>query len=307
MKKLTAYLVLSLLALPVFAQQPQHSETPSPILHSTVFTAQDGLLSINLMDHVFVGYNIVDADAFTPNGGGELSLNALALNVSPAPSFGFQVGMDCKWQFFSTHDSRFYLDKNKIPQVIHYPIPTPENTAQAQSSSALPEDLSHITYIGEEALMHTSIAGILTIPEGLETLGRRAFYDNDKLTEVVWAHTPATMGVEIFSSCNKIERVTFADALDIPALMFNGCDLLSDIVFDASVTSIGEGAFGSCKALKSLTLPPSVTYLANSAFAYCTALETIILSDNITYIGEGAFSNCSALEEIVLPAKLETM
>jgi hypothetical protein len=73
MKKLTAYLVLSLLALPVFAQQPQHSETPSPILHSTVFTAQDGLLSINLMDHVFVGYNIVDADAFTPNGGGELS------------------------------------------------------------------------------------------------------------------------------------------------------------------------------------------------------------------------------------------
>ena len=140
MKKLTAYLVLSLLALPVFAQQPQHSETPSPILHSTVFTAQDGLLSINLMDHVFVGYNIVDADAFTPNGGGELSLNALALNVSPAPSFGFQVGMDCKWQFFSTHDSRFYLDKNKIPQVIHYPIPTPENTAQAQSSSALPEE-----------------------------------------------------------------------------------------------------------------------------------------------------------------------
>ena len=181
------------------------------------------------------------------------------------------------------------------------------NDAFVNSSKFVPEDLSHITYIGEEALMHTSIAGILTIPDGLETLGRRAFYDNDKLTEVVWAHTPATMGVEIFSSCNKIERVTFADALDIPALMFNGCDHLSDIVFDASVTSIGEGAFGSCKALKSLTLPPSVTYLANSVFSYCTGLQTLNLSDNITYIGEGAFSNCSALEEIVLPAKLETM
>ena len=138
MKKLTAFLFMGLLALPVFAQQPQKEETPTPILRSNVFTAQDGLLSINLMDHVFFGYNIVDSDAFTPNGGGELSLNALALNVSPAPSFGFQVGMDCKWQFFSTHDSRFYLDKNKIPQVIAYPIPTPGN--QAQASNALPEE-----------------------------------------------------------------------------------------------------------------------------------------------------------------------
>ena len=40
MKKLTAFLVTGLLALPVFAQQPKDPETPSPILHSTVFTAQ---------------------------------------------------------------------------------------------------------------------------------------------------------------------------------------------------------------------------------------------------------------------------
>ena len=138
MKKLTAFLVTGLLALPVFAQQPQQQETPSPILHSTVFTAQDGLLSINLMDHVFFGYNIVDSDAFTPNGGGELSLNALALNVSPAPSFGFQVGMDCKWQCFSTRDSRFFLDKTKVPQVTPYPIPVPETPATEQEAAQEP-------------------------------------------------------------------------------------------------------------------------------------------------------------------------
>ncbi len=152
MKTLTAFFVTSLLALPIFAQQPQKQETPSPILRSTVFSAQDGLLSINLMDHVFFGYNIVDADAFTPNGGGELSLNTLALNVSPAPSFGLQVGMDCKWQFFSTKDSRFFLDKDKIPQVIHYPIPTPGNSAQEQTTPALPEESMTSKYRGS---LHT--------------------------------------------------------------------------------------------------------------------------------------------------------
>ena len=181
------------------------------------------------------------------------------------------------------------------------------NDAFVNSSKFVPEDLSHITYIGEEAFQHTNIAGILTIPDGLETLGRRAFYDNDKLTEVVWAHTPATMGVEILADCDYITTVTFADDIAIPASMFNSCDRLSTIVFDASVTTIGDNAFGACKALTSLTLPPSVTYLGNSVFSYCTGLQTLNLSDNITYIGEGAFSTCTALEEIVLPAKLETM
>ena len=156
MKKLTAYLVLSLLALPVFAQQPQRSETPSPILHSTVFSAQDGLLSISLMDHVFVGYNIVDSDAFTPNGGGELSLNTLVLNISPLSNFSAQVGMDCKWQFFSTHDSRFFLDKTKIPQVTPYPIPTGQGqvqeVAQEQTTPALPEESMTSKYRGS---LHT--------------------------------------------------------------------------------------------------------------------------------------------------------
>ena len=163
---------MGLLALPVFAQQPQQQQpekkTSTALLSSAVFTAQDGLLSLCLMDHVFFGYNIVDSEAFTPNGGGELSLNALALNVSPAPSVNLQVGMDCKWQFFSTEDSRFFLDESKIPQVMGYP-PKPEtpNTtpeqgqpqtqAQTQASEqpatpTLPEEMMTSKYRGS---LHT--------------------------------------------------------------------------------------------------------------------------------------------------------
>lgn len=124
MKRLTAYLVMSLLALPVFAQQPARPAptTPTTLLSSVVFTAEDGLLSINLLDHVFVGYSIAESEAFTPHGGGELAINALSLNFEPMPAVNLSVGMDCKWQFFSTRDSRFYLDLQKIPQVTEWPL-----------------------------------------------------------------------------------------------------------------------------------------------------------------------------------------
>ncbi|MBO4843977.1 MAG: leucine-rich repeat domain-containing protein [Bacteroidales bacterium] len=174
-------------------------------------------------------------------------------------------------------------------------------------SKFVPDDMSHITSIGEEAFQHIGISGPFTLPEGLTYLGRRAFHDNDGLTEVTITHTPETMGIEIFSSSNNITTVTFADDIDIPNNMFNGCDKLTTINFDAVVTSIGVGAFGSCRALTSLTLPSSVTYIGESAFAYCSGLEEFNFSDNITYIGEGAFSNCTSLETVVLPANLETM
>jgi hypothetical protein len=136
MKRLTAYLVMSLLALPVFAQQPARPAptTPTTLLSSVVFTAEDGLLSINLLDHVFVGYSIAESEAFTPHGGGELAINALALNIEPMPAVNLSVGMDCKWQFFSTRDSRFYLDLQKIPQVTEWPLKK-DKTASGQSQT----------------------------------------------------------------------------------------------------------------------------------------------------------------------------
>lgn len=125
---------MGLFALPVFAQQPGPT-TRSSIISSSVFTAQDGLFSLCLLDHILFGYNIVDSDAFTPHGGGELAINALALNVNPLPSVALQAGLDCKWQSFSTRDSRFYLDKVKIPQVMPYIPADPENPATGEQEA----------------------------------------------------------------------------------------------------------------------------------------------------------------------------
>ena len=181
------------------------------------------------------------------------------------------------------------------------------NDAFVNCSKFVPEDLSHITSIGAEAFMHIAISGAVTLHEGLASVGNKAFYDNDAITEVIIEHTPETMGIEIFKDCDYLTSATFADEIAIPANMFEGCDRLSTLVFDADITSVGAYAFNVCRALTSLSLPASVTSVGSYAFGSCSALETVTLSDNITTIGRGAFAGCTSLEEIVLPASLATL
>lgn len=181
------------------------------------------------------------------------------------------------------------------------------NDAFVNCSKFVPDDLSHITSIGAEAFQHIAISGLFTLPGSLTSLGNRAFYDNDALTEVIIGHTPETMGNEIFKESDYITSVTFADDIAIPASMFEGCDRLSTIHFDANVTAIGDAAFNGCRAITSLALPSSVTSIGQSAFANCSGIESIEFSDNITFIGRGAFAQCSSLEELVLPDALTTL
>ena len=108
MKKLFILIATSLLALPAFAQHEASS--------SSIYTSPNGVVSIGAMNHMSWGYDFVKSDAFKPKGSGEVSLNVLDLNIYPSQSFGFEVGLDCKWQYFGSKESMFYLDGNRIPQ-----------------------------------------------------------------------------------------------------------------------------------------------------------------------------------------------
>ena len=108
MKKLFILIATSLLALPAFAQHEASS--------SSIYTSPNGVVSIGAMNHMSWGYDFVKSDAFKPKGSGEVSLNVLDLNIYPSQSFGFEVGLDCKWQYFGTKVGMFHLDGNRIPQ-----------------------------------------------------------------------------------------------------------------------------------------------------------------------------------------------
>lgn len=96
------------------------------------------------------------------------------------------------------------------------------------------------------------------IPDGVTSIGEKAFADCDKLNNI-------TIPVSVIS---------------IGDLAFLGCESLKSITIPDSVISIGDEAFEECTALESLTIPDSVTSIGDNAFLICDSLQSIDVSES---------------------------
>jgi len=124
-----------------------------------------------------------------------------------------------------------------------------------------------------------------TIPNGVKTIGGRAF-----------------------AGCVRLTSVTMADSVTyINNLAFSNCESLKNIAISNSLTSIGDMAFSSCFSLTSIIIPDSVISIGNYAFYYCSSLANIIISDSITNIGDEAFSYCNRLTSVTIPNSVTTI
>ena len=106
-----------------------------------------------------------------------------------------------------------------------------------------------------------------TIPAGVESVGRQAFFQNEFLEKV-----------EFCDSLKRIEDEAFLE-------MSN----LKEVRFSNGVQYVGEGAFQDCVALESVTISSSVTFIGKGAFSYCENLS------NITF--EGTKSQWNAIQK----------
>jgi hypothetical protein len=83
--------------------------------------------------------------------------------------------------------------------------------------------------------------------------------------------------------------------------------LITTLVVQPGVTSIGESAFFNCTALTSVTLPNSVTSIKKGAFWGCGKLSSITIPTSVTSIGQQAFDYCSSLTSITIPASVTSI
>ncbi|MCH5292801.1 MAG: leucine-rich repeat domain-containing protein [Treponema sp.] len=113
----------------------------------------------------------------------------------------------------------------------------------------------------------------LVIPDGVTSIGIRAFTRCKELTSVTIPDSVRTIGYQAFMDCTSLESVT------IPA----------------GVTEIETGAFVNCTSLKSVTIPETVTKIGG-AFAECS-LESVTIPSSVRSMGGGAFS-CRNLKTV---------
>ena len=98
-----------------------------------------------------------------------------------------------------------------------------------------------------------SASGAYQIPEGVETIGDYAFFDNPDLTEIIIPDGVISINNYAFSRCSNLSSVTIPD----------------------TVYSLGECAFSFCSSLTEIMLPQYLDTIEREAFAYCPALTSI--------------------------------
>lgn len=170
----------------------------------------------------------------------------------------------------------------------------------------------------------------ITIPQGVTTIGVRAFYENTSLSAVVLPSTLTSLGeyafyysysvqlvslplkvtkigTSAFEKCRSLRMLYPGGCSSIGANALMDCGALRRIAIPDSVVAIGANAFKNCGSLTEVTIPDSVTTIGANAFENCYSLGIVHLPKGLTALPASIFSACNSLRRIVLPDSLTSM
>ena len=141
------------------------------------------------------------------------------------------------------------------------------------------------------------------IPDGVTSIGKKAFWGCSKLKQVRMPSRGLTsIGEGAFEGCISLRNVSFSvDLASIGEDAFVGCAFRDIKLPEIRLSYIGARAFNLCKELTSIKIPEGVSKIPEWAFSGCESLHSVFLPDSVREIGACAFRNCTQLTEINIP------
>lgn len=181
--------------------------------------------------------------------------------------------------------------------------------------------------IGNEAFYDRYLTGPLVLPEGLDSIGSKAFYYNI-ITEVTIPESVRAIGVSAFLKNQSLKSVTLNNSMElINQSLFNGCNNLAVVRGGKNVKIVDQSAFSGCDSLRSIKDVAPVT-IGESAFLSCKKLESFNFSriksidyqgfclcsslkeadlTTLTSIGTGSFNGCTSLKKVTFGNDITTI
>ena len=154
-------------------------------------------------------------------------------------------------------------------------------------------------YYAHNLYLNNELVTELVIPDGVTSIGERAFWGCSGLTSITIPNSVTRIGDYAFYNCYGLTSVTIGNGVkSIEDYAFYNCSGLKSVTIGNSVTSIGDYAFYGCSGLTSITIPNSVTSIEEYAFSGCERLTSVTIGNSVTSIGEKAFSRCSGLKTV---------
>ena len=130
--------------------------------------------------------------------------------------------------------------------------------------------VTQVTTVGGGWSSFNSAITILTIHEGVTTIGDQAFQNCGDLGIVAIPNSVTSIGGSAFKGTG-ISSVTIPD----------------------SVTDVGSAAFAECASLDSLTIGKGVPAFSHTVFQNCISLRSITIPANVTFIHFSVFEGTS--------------
>jgi hypothetical protein len=228
-------------------------------------------------------------------------LFSMALAVSTSVAFG---------QNFTIGIFNYFVNKDETTCIVR--------AASSQNISGHIEIPPTVTYDGKtytvtgftiDAFRGYNGITSVTIPNTIETIGQRAFFQCFNLTSVTIPESVKIIEEWAFKTCG-LTSVTIPNSVTtIKERAFDNCFNLTDVTLGNSLETIGDNAFADSYNLPSIFIPGSVKTIVGSAFYGCSSLSTVTFSTlcSITSLESSVFGACTSLISITIPNSVTTI
>lgn len=144
----------------------------------------------------------------------------------------------------------------------------------------------------------------ITLPETIESIGARAFYNCNALKSLVIPQAVKSIGTEAFCGCPLSSIIIPDNVESIGHDAFKDCTSLRHVRLGSKITILDIGLFYNCEPLESVNIPAGVTEIRSRAFYNCAKLKSITLPKKLSIIGSYAFEGCTSLTSITIPSSV---